>query len=230
MSKIVSGYAFRIIKRILPKISATEKAALNSCSVSIDGDIFSGYLDINKLVKKYDAKLKDQENAFLNKETNELCEMIDNDKIEKNQDLSIDVWDYIKNNKFMGLVIPKKYEGLEFSPHAHSLIVEKIASRNIASAVSVMVPNSLGPGELLHQYGTDEQKKYFLPKLASGTYVPCFGLTTENSGSDAASMLDIGIVVVENGILGMRVTFSKRYITLAPVASVIGLAFTPLKI
>ena len=225
MSKIVSGYAFRIIKRILPKISATEKAALNSGSVSIDGDIFSGYLDINKLVKKYDAKLKDQENAFLNKETNELCEMIDNDKIEKNQDLSIDVWDYIKNNKFMGLVIPKKYEGLEFSPHAHSLIVEKIASRNIASAVSVMVPNSLGPGELLHQYGTDEQKKYFLPKLASGTYVPCFGLTTENSGSDAASMLDSGIVVVENGILGMRVTFSKRYITLAPVASVIGLAF-----
>ena len=225
MSKIVSGYAFRIIKRILPKISATEKAALNSGSVSIDGDIFSGYLDINKLVKKYDAKLKDQENAFLNKETNELCEMIDNDKIEKNQDLSIYVWDYIKNNKFMGLVIPKKYEGLEFSPHAHSLIVEKIASRNIASAVSVMVPNSLGPGELLHQYGTDEQKKYFLPKLASGTYVPCFGLTTENSGSDAASMLDRGIVVVENGILGMRVTFSKRYITLAPVASVIGLAF-----
>jgi len=225
MSKIVSGYAFRIIKRILPKISATEKAALNSGSVSIDGDIFSGYLDINKLVKKYDAKLKDHENAFLNKETNELCEMIDNDKIEKNQDLSIDVWDYIKNNKFMGLVIPKKYEGLEFSPHAHSLIVEKIASRNITCAVSVMVPNSLGPGELLHQYGTDEQKKYFLPKLASGTYVPCFGLTTENSGSDAASMLDRGIVVVENGILGMRVTFSKRYITLAPVASVIGLAF-----
>ena len=225
MSKIVSGYAFRIIKRILPKISATEKAALNSGSVSIDGDIFSGYLDINKLVKKYDAKLKDHENAFLNKETNELCEMIDNDKIEKNQDLSIDVWDYIKNNKFMGLVIPKKYEGLEFSPHAHTLIVEKIASRNITCAVSVMVPNSLGPGELLHQYGTDEQKKYFLPKLASGTYVPCFGLTTENSGSDAASMLDRGIVVVENGILGMRVTFSKRYITLAPVASVIGLAF-----
>ena len=161
MSKIVSGYAFRIIKRILPKISATEKAALNSGSVSIDGDIFSGYLDINKLVKKYDAKLKDHENAFLNKETNELCEMIDNDKIEKNQDLSIDVWDYIKNNKFMGLVIPKKYEGLEFSPHAHSLIVEKIASRNITCAVSVMVPNSLGPGELLHQYGTDEQKNIF---------------------------------------------------------------------
>jgi acyl-CoA dehydrogenase len=225
MSKIISGYAFKIIKRILPKISATEKAALNSGSVSIDGDIFSGYVDVNKLVSKYDAKLKDDEKDFLNNQTDKLCEMIDNDKIEKTQDLTLDMWNYIKKNKFMGLVIQKKYDGLEFSPHAHSLIVEKIASRNIASAVSVMVPNSLGPGELLYQYGTDEQKKYFLPKLALGTYVPCFGLTTENSGSDAASMLDRGIVVIENGILGMRVTFSKRYITLAPVASVIGLAF-----
>lgn len=225
MNKFISGYAFRIIKRILPKISATEKAALNSGNVSIDGDIFSGYLDINKMVNKYNVKLKDEEKSFLNKETNELCEMINNDKIEKNQDLSTDTWNYMKNNKFMGLVIPKKYEGLEFSPHAHSLIVEKIASRNIASAVSVMVPNSLGPGELLHQYGTDEQKFYFLPKLAKGTHIPCFGLTTENSGSDAASMLDRGIVVIENGVLGMRVTFSKRYITLAPVAGIIGLAF-----
>ena len=213
MSKIVSGYAFRIIKRILPKISATEKAALNSGSVSIDGDIFSGYVDVNKLVSNYDAKLKDEEKEFLSNQTDKLCEMIDNDKIEKNQDLTLETWDYIKKNKFMGLVIQKKYDGLEFSPHAHSLIVEKIASRNIASAVSVMVPNSLGPGELLHQYGTDEQKKYFLPKLASGKYIPCFGLTTENSGSDAASMLDRGIVVMENGILGISVTFSKRYIT-----------------
>jgi acyl-CoA dehydrogenase len=225
MSKIISGYAFRIIKRILPKISATEKAALNSGSVSIDGDIFSGYVDVNKLVSKYDAKLKDEEKEFLSNQTDKLCEMIDNDKIEKNQDLTLETWDYIKKNKFLGLVIQKKYDGLEFSPHAHSLIVEKIASRNIASAVSVMVPNSLGPGELLHQYGTDEQKKYFLPKLASGKYIPCFGLTTENSGSDAASMLDRGIVVMENGILGISVTFSKRYITLAPIANVIGLAF-----
>lgn len=225
MSKIISEYAFRTIKRILPRISATEKAALNSGTVSIDGDIFAGYLDINKLVSKYDVKLRDEETAFLNKETTMLCEMIDNDSVEKNQDLSTNTWKYIKTNKFMGLVIPKKYEGLGFSPHAHSLIVEKIASRNIASAVSVMVPNSLGPGELLHQYGTDEQKKDLLPKLATGKHVPCFGLTTENSGSDAASMLDKGIVVNENGILGMRVTFSKRYITLAPVASLIGLAF-----
>ena len=225
MSKIISEYAFRTIKRILPRISATEKAALNSGTVSIDGDIFKGYLDINKLSNKYQVKLREDEVAFLRKETTELCEMIDNDSIEKNQDLSVNTWKYMKANKFMGLVIPKKYEGLEFSPHAHSLIVEKIASRNIASAVSVMVPNSLGPAELLHQYGTDAQQKYFLPMLATGSHIPCFGLTTEHSGSDAASMLDRGIVVKENGILGMRVTFSKRYITLAPVASLIGLAF-----
>ena len=113
MRKIVSGYAFRIIKRILPKISATEKAALNSGSVSIDGDIFSGYVDVNKLVSKYDAKLKDEEKEFLSNQTDKLCEMIDNDKIEKNQDLTLDTWDYIKKNKFMGLVIQKKYDGLE---------------------------------------------------------------------------------------------------------------------
>jgi acyl-CoA dehydrogenase len=132
MSKIISGYAFRIIKRILPKISATEKAALNSGTVSIDGDIFSGYVDVNKLVSKYDAKLKDEEKDFLSNQTDKLCEMIDNDKIEKTQDLTLDTWNYIKQNKFMGLVIHKKYNGLEFSHHAHSLIVEKIASRTMS--------------------------------------------------------------------------------------------------
>ena len=125
----------------------------------------------------------------------------------------------------MGLVIPRKYNGLEFSAHAHSLIVEKIASRNIASAVSVMVPNSLGPGELLSHYGTEEQKDYYLSKLADGRHIPCFGLTTETSGSDAASMYDEGYVVNKDGELGIMVTFSKRYITLAPIASLIGLAF-----
>ena len=125
----------------------------------------------------------------------------------------------------MGLVIPQKYNGLEFSAHAHSLIVEKIASRNIASAVSVMVPNSLGPGELLSHYGTEEQKDYYLSKLADGSHIPCFGLTTETSGSDAASMYDEGYVVNKDGELGIMVTFSKRYITLAPIASLIGLAF-----
>ena len=138
MSKIISEYAFRTIKRILPRISATEKAALNSGTVSIDGDIFKGYLDINKLSNKYQVKLREDEVAFLRKETTELCEMIDNDSIEKNQDLSVNTWKYMKANKFMGLVIPKKYEGLEFSPHAHSLIVEKIASRNCFSCSKII--------------------------------------------------------------------------------------------
>jgi acyl-CoA dehydrogenase len=225
INRVISGYAYNIIKRILPKISETEKAALNSGSVSIDGDIFNGNLDISRIVSKYKISLKDEEKAFLNKETNELCNMINNDEIEKNQNLSNDTWDYIRKNNFMGLVIPKQFNGKGFSPHAHSLIVEKIAGRNIAAAVSVMVPNSLGPGELLYHYGTDEQKNYYLPKLADGSHIPCFGLTTETSGSDAASMNDCGIVVKENGILGIRITFSKRYITLAPVASLIGLAF-----
>jgi len=225
MSRIISGYAYNIVKRIMPKISATEKAALNSGSVSIDGDIFKGNLELNKIVDKYNISLKDEEVNFLNNETNTLCEMIDNNYVEKNQDLSNEIWNYIKKNKFMGLVIPKKYNGMEFSAHAHSLIVEKIASRNIAGAVSVMVPNSLGPGELLYHYGTEEQKNNYLPKLADGSYVPCFGLTTENSGSDAASMYDEGYVVKRDGVLGICITFSKRYITLAPVAGLIGLAF-----
>ena len=225
MSRIISGYAYNIVKRIMPKISATEKAALNSGSVSIDGDIFKGNLELNKIVDKYNISLKDEEVNFLNNETNTLCEMIDNNYVEKNQDLSNEIWNYIKKNKFMGLVIPKKYNGMEFSAHAHSLIVEKIASRNIAGAVSVMVPNSLGPGELLYHYGTEEQKNNYLPKLADGSYVPCFGLTTENSGSDAASMYDEGYVVKRDGVLGICITFSKRYNTLAPVAGLIGLAF-----
>ena len=225
MSRIISRYAFGIVKRIMPKISATEKAALNSGSVSIEGDIFNGKININEIVDKYNIKLKNEEIEFLNNETNTLCELIDNEEVERNQNLSNDTWDYIKKNKFMGLVIPRKYNGLEFSAHAHSLIVEKIASRNIASAVSVMVPNSLGPGELLSHYGTEEQKDYYLSKLADGRHIPCFGLTTETSGSDAASMYDEGYVVNKDGELGIMVTFSKRYITLAPIASLIGLAF-----
>lgn len=225
MSKIISNQAFKIIKGIIPKISATEKAALNSGSVSIDGDIFKGDLDINKIVNKYNVSLTAEEKYFIDNQTNSLCKLIDNQYVERNQNLSNTTWKYIKENKFMGLVIPKKYYGMGFGAHAHSLIVEKIASKNIAGAVSVMVPNSLGPGELLYHYGSDEQKNYYLPKLADGTYIPCFGLTTENSGSDAASMYDEGYVTEENGILGIRVTFSKRYITLAPVASLIGLAF-----
>ena len=209
----------------MPKISETEAAALNSGTVSIDGNIFDGNLKLDDIVNKYYIELKDNEKKFINNETNKLCEILDNHQIETKQNLPPSVWKYIRDNKFMGLVISNKFDGLQFSAHAHSKIVEKIASRNAAAAVTVMVPNSLGPGELLYHYGTEKQKSFYLPRLAKGEDIPCFGLTTSNSGSDAASMFDEGIVVMNENTIGINITFSKRYITLAPVASLIGLAF-----
>jgi alkylation response protein AidB-like acyl-CoA dehydrogenase len=225
MKRFITPHIYNYAKKIMPKISETEAAALNSGSVSIEGKIFEGKLKTTDLVKNYDIKLNNNEKKFIENETNNLCSMLDNHKIEENQNLSNENWNYIRSNKFMGLVISKQYGGLEFSAHAHAKVVEKIATRNGAAAVSVMVPNSLGPGELLYHYGTKEQKDYYLPRLANGIDVPCFGLTTEHSGSDAASMFDVGVVVKENDVLGIRVSFSKRYITLAPIATLIGLAF-----
>ena len=225
MKKFVTPHLYKYAKNIMPKISETESAALNSGTSSIDKDLFIGKLDLNDILKKYNVSLSYFEQNYIDSKTTKLCEMLNTYEIEKKQDLPNNVWEYIKLNKFMGISINKHYNGLNFSQHAHAKIVEKIATRNPAAAVSVMVPNSLGPGELLYHYGTDEQKKYYLPRLAKGVDVPCFGLTTEHSGSDAASMLDRGIVVNENGVLGIRLTFSKRYITLAPIASLIGIAF-----
>ena len=209
----------------MPKISETEAAALNSGTSSIERDLFVGKLDINNIVDKYNVSLSYFEENYINSKVTKLCELLNTHEIEKKQDLPDNVWEYIKSNKFMGISINKNYNGLNFSQHAHAKIVEKIATRNPATAVSVMVPNSLGPSELLYNYGTQEQKSYYLPRLANGIDVPCFGLTTENSGSDAASMLDEGIVVKEGNDLGIRLTFSKRYITLAPIATLIGIAF-----
>jgi alkylation response protein AidB-like acyl-CoA dehydrogenase len=217
--------AYNLAKKIMPKISETEAAALNSGTVAFDADLFGGDPKLKTLVEKYNAKLSAEEQSFLDNETEVLCEMLDNHKIEEAQNLPPEVWKYIRENKFMGMVIPKKFGGLGFSGHGHAVVVEKIAGRNGAAAVTVMVPNSLGPGELLYHYGTPEQQNFYLPRLAHGIDIPCFGLTGPASGSDAANMRDEGEVVMENGVLGMRVTFSKRYITLAPVATVVGLAF-----
>jgi acyl-CoA dehydrogenase len=217
--------AYNLAKKIMPKISETEAAALNSGTVAFDADLFTGDPSLKKIVEKYNVKLSAEEQSFLDNETEVLCEMLDNHKIEEAQNLPPEVWRYIRENKFMGMVIPKKFGGLGFSGHGHALVVEKIAGRNGATAVSVMVPNSLGPGELLYHYGTPEQQNFYLPRLAHGVDIPCFGLTGPASGSDAANMRDEGEVVVENGVLGMRVSFNKRYITLAPVATVVGLAF-----
>eukprot|EP00961_Rhodomonas_salina_P277102 3744811-Rhodomonas_salina.3 len=209
----------------MPKISETEAAALNSGTICFDRDLFQGNPSTKDLVAKYSVKLTAEEQSFLDNEVEVLCEMLDNYQIDLDQNLPPEVWRYIREQKMMGMVIPKKFGGLGFSGHGHAKVVEKIAGRNGAAAVSVMVPNSLGPGELLYHHGTPEQQEYYLPRLAHGIDIPCFGLTGAASGSDAAAMRDEGVVCMQDGVLGMRVNCSKRYITLAPVATLIGLAF-----
>lgn len=215
--------AYELAKKVVPKISETEAAALNAGTIGFDKEIFTGKPSLSYL-DNYKADLLPKEQAFLDNEVEELCAMLEDYSINKDQDLPPKVWDFIRSKGFMGMIIGEEWGGLGFTAHGHSQIVQKIATRNGSAAVTVMVPNSLGPGELLKRYGTSEQQKYFLPKLASGEFIPCFGLTGPASGSDAAAMRDRGTVVVENGVIGVRATFKKRYITLAPVASVVGLA------
>lgn len=217
--------AYDLAKKVMPKISNTEAAALNAGTVGFDGDLFTGNPTLKQLVDKYDVKLSADEDHFMKNQVETLCGMLDDYQIVRDRDLPENVWSYMKSEKFFGMVIPKKYGGLGFSAHGHSLVVTKLASRSGSAAVSVMVPNSLGPGELLVRYGTESQKDYYLPRLADGDLIPCFGLTGPASGSDAASMRDLGIVEVQNGVLGIRATFKKRYITLAPIAGIVGLAF-----
>ena len=198
---------------------------MNAGTIGFDGDLFAGNPSLKKLVDKYDVKLSAEERSFMDNQVNELCRILDDYQLTRDRDMSPEVWAYLKKEKFFGMIIPKKYGGLGFTAHGHSIVVTKIASRSGSTAVTVMVPNSLGPGELLMRYGTEEQKDYYLPRLASGEIIPCFGLTGPASGSDAASMRDSGIVCTKDGVLGVSATFKKRYITLAPVAGVVGLAF-----
>ena len=209
----------------MPKISPTEDAALKAGTIGFDGDLFKGSPSLKHLLDKYSVDLSVDEQKFMNTEVEVLCAMLDDYQITRDRDLPPHVWEYMKSKGFFGMIIPKKYGGLGFTAHGHSKVVTKIASKSGSAAVTVMVPNSLGPGELLMRYGTEDQKNYFLPKLSCGDIIPCFGLTGPASGSDAASMRDTGTVVMENGQLGIRTTFKKRYITLAPVAGVVGLAF-----
>ena len=209
----------------MPKISNTEDAALQAGTVGFDGDIFKGTPTLKQLVNKYDVKLTADEQAYMDNQVEKLCDMLDDYQVIRDRDMPEPVWEFLKKEKFFGMIIPKAYGGLGFSAHGHSQVVTKIASRSGSAAVTVMVPNSLGPGELLMRYGTEEQKNYYLPKLANGEIIPCFGLTGPASGSDAASMRDEGVVCEVNGVLGVKATFKKRYITLAPVAGVVGLAF-----
>ncbi|MEC9039450.1 MAG: acyl-CoA dehydrogenase [Pseudomonadota bacterium] len=217
------------VRSRLPKLSPTEQEALNSGSVDWDGELFSGQPEWNKLLDAAPAHLTSEEQAFLDGPVEELCKMLDDWQItHEDYDLPDKVWKFIRSKGFFGLVIPEEDGGLGFSNTAHSEIVMKISTRSVSAAVTVMVPNSLGPGELLMHYGTDKQKQHYLPRLAGGEEIPCFALTSPVAGSDAGAIPDKGIVCKGewNGkeVLGLKVTWNKRYITLAPVATLIGLA------
>ena len=221
----------KIFRRILPKVSQTEQEALDAGTIWWEGELFSGGPNWYKLLAYPKPKLSTEEKAFLAGPVEELCRMLDEWTITRElHDLPPQVWQFIKTNGFFGMIIPKKYGGLGFSALAHSEVVMKISSRSGTAAVSVMVPNSLGPSELLLQYGTEEQKDHYLPRLAKGVEIPCFALTGPEAGSDAGAIPDTGIVChgQHNGdehVLGIRLTWEKRYITLGPVATLLGLAF-----
>jgi acyl-CoA dehydrogenase len=226
MKPLLAGY-----RRIMPGMSDTERAALEAGTVWWEAELFTGRPDWRRLRGFSAPRLTPEEQAFLDGPVEELCGMIDDWEItEERRDLTRQTWDYMKRQGFFGMIIPRQYGGLEFSANAHSLVVLKVSSVSISAGVTVMVPNSLGPAKLLLAYGTEAQKDYYLPRLADGTEIPCFALTGPEAGSDAASMPDTGIVCRQHhdgkdNVLGIRLNWEKRYITLGPVATLLGLAF-----
>lgn len=211
---------------LLPKISSTEQAALQAGTNWVEADFFKADIDFNAIHNEPITKLTQEEQDFINNEVNELCEMVTDWEIFQEKDLPKEVWQYIKDKKFFGMIIPKEYEGLGFSATAHSHIIEKLVSRSQVLAITVMVPNSLGPAELILKHGTQTQKEKYLNDLATGKHVPCFGLTEPNAGSDATSLTSQGVIFkdIDNN-LKIKLNFEKRYITLANIATLIGLAF-----
>ncbi|AUD78389.1 acyl-CoA dehydrogenase [Kangiella profundi] len=226
----ISRKAYLFMQKVLPPMNETEKTALEAGDVWWEGDLFRGNPDWNKMLTIAKPALTEEEQSFVDNETEELCSMLDDwDIVHKRKDLPPEVWQFIKDKGFLGMIIPKEYGGKGFSALAHSTVVTKIATRSGSAAVTVMVPNSLGPGELLLHYGTQEQKDYYLPRLAKGDEIPCFALTSPVAGSDAGAIPDKGIVCKGEyqgkEVLGIKLTWNKRYITLAPVATIVGLAF-----
>jgi acyl-CoA dehydrogenase len=221
---------FRRIKDTLPKVSSTEQEALNAGTIGFDAELFSGTPDWSKLSAVPPITLTEEEKAFLDGPVNELCRMAKDWQIRHElRDIPAEIWDFVKTRGFLGMLIAKEHGGLGFSAQAQSLVLGRIASRSPDVCTLVMVPNSLGPGELIEKYGTPAQKQYYLPRLAKGLEVPCFSLTGPTSGSDAATMRDVGYV--ERGrhqgeeVVGIRLSWEKRYITLGPQATLVGLAF-----
>lgn len=220
----------RFLKKRIPTISRTEHEALEAGDVWWEKDLFCGRPEWQRFLNHSFSQLSDEETHFLKTQTETLCGMLNDWEIlHKNQDLPKSVWDYLKKERFLGMIIPKEYGGRGFSAAAHSMVVVKVATRSVSVAVNMMVPNSLGPAELLLHYGTAEQKEYYLPRLARGDEIPCFALTSPEAGSDAGSITDSGIICKGQWDgkerLGIRLSWDKRYITLAPIATVLGLAF-----
>ncbi|HEY7776394.1 MAG TPA: acyl-CoA dehydrogenase, partial [Kineobactrum sp.] len=220
---------YAALRKAMPPMSVTEREALEAGTTWWEKDLFSGRPDWARFAAINPPVLTEKEQSFLDNEVNTLCGMIDEWDEYQRQDLAPEVWDYLRQEGFFGLIIPEEFGGRDFSAYAQSRIMSKIASRSIAAAVTAMVPNSLGPGELLVKYGTQAQKEHWLPGLANGSELPCFGLTGPEVGSDAGAIPDIGVVCKGEfegeQVLGLRLDFHKRWITLAPVATVVGLAF-----
>ncbi|MEZ9393061.1 acyl-CoA dehydrogenase FadE [Vibrio splendidus] len=227
---IISQKALSLFKKVLPAMSQTEKEALEAGTVWWEAELFKGKPEWKKLQNIADPKLSEAEQAFLDGPVNTVCEMVNDYQVTHElADLPPEVWQYLKDHKFFAMIIKKKYGGLEFSAYAQSLVLQKLTGVSSVLSSTVGVPNSLGPGELLQHYGTEEQRNHYLPRLAEGKEIPCFALTSPEAGSDAGSIPDYGIVCKGQWqgeeVLGMRLTWNKRYITLAPVATVLGLAF-----
>jgi acyl-CoA dehydrogenase len=219
-----------VYRRMLPSMSRTEQEALEAGGIWWDGELFSGIPDWRKLLGLPAPRLTPEEQAFLDGPTEELCRLLDDWQITHELlDLPPEIWRFLKERKFFAMIIPKEYGGLGFSALACSMVLTKVSSRNATASSTIGVPNSLGPAELLLHYGTDEQKQYWLPRLASGEEVPCFALTSPRVGSDATAIVDHGVVArgtyEGREIVGIRLNWDKRYITLAPIATVLGLAF-----
>jgi len=225
---LITAPIVKLLKALnfMPVISETEQTAIEAGNIWVDGMLFSGRPDFKKIMREPYPELNEEEQRFLDGPVNELCRMVSEWDVYQRRDLPPEAWDYIKKERFWGLIIPKEYGGLGFSASANSAIVARVASRSNPLATTVMVPNSLGPAELLLHYGTEEQKKHYLPRLARGEEIPCFALTEPQAGSDAGAMTSTGVVFKgDDGKLYLRLNWRKRYITLAAISTILGLAF-----
>lgn len=227
---MISAPAFRAFRKVMPPMSRTEKEAIDAGTTWWEGDLFRGNPDWHKLHNYPQPRLTAEEQAFLDGPVEEACRMANDFAITHEMaDLPPELWAYLKEHRFFAMIIKKEYGGLEFSAYAQARVLQKLSGVSGILAITVGVPNSLGPGELLQHYGTEEQKNHYLPRLARGLEIPCFALTSPEAGSDAGAIPDTGVVCMGDWqgqqVLGMRLTWNKRYITLAPIATVLGLAF-----